>query len=255
MNVSAPCRASRHLLAAALAVATACGGARPPAPVMTLEQTMFTAADFLLECMSSAGIECIDHSPASDAWSAQGDLELIVRVPAAALPKYLMVSAQEMRRVSHVHKRVVEESATAVGLTRGLTCKASALRYVGNVFSARRELLAAQARRLGLHRTRVGPELAALIEAAAFLDKAWLVEARCAEGSIYVLVASTRELEPDDDPAAYPAAGWEAFVASTNRARLLRGYPNAATPLGPPLIDEAPRESVDAWLPVTRVGL
>jgi hypothetical protein len=222
---------------------------------MTPEQHMLAAADLLLECMSSAGLDCVPHNALSDAWSAQGDLELVARLPTPVLPRYLQLAASEMRSIAHVDQRVVAQSAAAVRLTRGLTCRARSARHVGVFFTARREQLAAQARALGLPRTSVRQDLADLIAAATPLDDTWLVEARCAGGMLYVLVGHTHTLEPDDDPAAYPAGGWEPVVASTDPDAPLRGYPNRLPPPGPRVVDEPPDESIDPWLPVTRLGL
>lgn len=233
----------------------ACSKPRPAPPAMSTEENMLAAADLLLECMSSAGLDCVHHNSASDAWSAHGDLELIAQVPSAVLPKYISSSATEMQRVSYVHQRVVEQSAAAVQFTHGLTCKARRARYAGLFFAARRDLLAAQARRLGLPRTAVREDLALLVEAAARLDRVWIVEAPCADGTLFVLVAHTHTLEADDDPAAYPAGGWEAVVAGTDPDALLRGYPTRLPAGGPKLVDSPPDESIDPWLPVTRLDL
>ncbi len=216
---------------------------------------MLTAADLLLECMSSAGIDCVHHNAASDAWSAHGDLELVAEVPSAVLPKYLATAAAEMQRVSYVRQRVAEQSAAAVRLTPGLSCKARRARYAGVVFAARRDLLAAQARALGLQRTAIRKDLSLLLAAAARLDDAWLVEAPCADGTLYVLVARTHTLEPDDDPAAYPSGGWDAVVVGTDPDALLRGYPNRLPARESRLVDSPPDESIDPWLPVTRLDL
>jgi hypothetical protein len=247
-------RPQRALLAVA-ALLMACGKAPPAQRPMPLDQRMLTAADFLLECMSSAGAECVAHSAASDAWSAHGDLEVVARVPAAVLSKYLSVAVDEMRRIDHVHRRVIDESRDAVRLTRRFPCRAHRARYVGAFFAVRRELLAQQARALGLHLTGVGADVAKLVETAALLDKAWLVTARCATSELFVLVAPTHELEPDDDPAAYPARGWQAITAATDPERLLRGYGGAPRSRAPRVADRAPSDSIDPWLPVMRTDL
>jgi len=242
-------------VAGLLAAAAACSKPHVTQPAPTLEQRMLTAADLLLECMSSAGLDCVPHNAGTDAWSAHGDLELIAKVPAAVLPKYLSLAAAELPRVTYVQQRAVEQSVGAVRLARGLTCKARRAEYVGCFFAARRGVLDEQARALGLPRTAVAEDLAVLLRAAAFLDKAWLVEARCAGGDLYVLVAPVHALAPDDDPAAYPAGGWQAIVAATAHDTILRGFPSPVPRPGPRIDDEAPEEAVDPWLPVTRLDL
>jgi len=79
---------------------------------------------------------------------------------------------------------------------------------------------------------------------------------RCDNGDLYVLVAPpTRELEPDDDPDAYVAGGFEPALASPDARRLLHGYAQPAAAPAPRVEDETPDGVVDPWIPVTEVDL
>jgi len=232
----------------------ACGATPPPRQPLTPEQQMLAAADAVIECMASAGSSCLHSSPAADAWAAQLELEHIVTTPAPLLPNLLLRAADTLTAATEVQRRVAAETDRAVPLTRDLSCKVIGVRDVGAELGARRAALIERAEGLGLGGTLAGSAAGTLAAAAEPLGRTQLVEARCRQGTVYVLISPPRgDLDPDEDPAAHAGGGWEAFVASHDQARLLRGH----EPLehAPRIIDVAPGDALDPWIPITEVDL
>lgn len=235
---------------------TACPKPRAVLPPPTVDQQIMAATNYALECMSSAGVDCLADSDARDGWSAQGDLELVTQLPLALLPTRVQVAAADLTDGRLAIERVVMEARRAEMRARDLSCRAVSVRYIGGRFIARRDQLSERARWLGLPHTTAAAAITALITATVALDRVRLVEANCDTGKVYALVEPpTRKLAADDDPEAYDGGGWQVFAASDDAARLIDGYLHPPRPRAAPLSDAAPVEFVHPWLPITEVDL
>ncbi len=205
--------------------------------------------------MGSAGTTCLYTSAAGTGWIAQTDLELIASEPPPVLAAQLLRAADKIGATADADHALAAESNLAAPLTRDLSCRAESVRNVGAEFRTRRLALVSRAENLGLGGTRAGPAVAALAGAAETLDGARLVRVRCRKGDLFVLLSPPQgKLDPDEDPRAHAGGGWRAFLVSYDESRVLRGLraPEAAAKQ---IVDPAPRDIVDPWIPVTEVGL
>lgn len=248
-------RAVGVALAPALAVA-ACSKPRPPAPPQTVDQMAAAAADTLLACLGGGSDGCAPVSPASEGWIAQGYLETIAWLPAALVPEAMLDAADDHRDPRIVDGRIATEIATAQERARDLSCRTAAVEPGGEAIAQRRAELVALATRMGVAGTAARPALTELAEASARLDRARLVTARCHGGDVYVLVVPpAHPIAPDEDPAAYAAGGWEAILASSDRAAVLLGGVPPLPAEAPPIEDAAAEGMIDPWLPIPEVEL
>ncbi len=234
----------------------ACHKPRPVVPGPTTDQQIMAATNFALECMSSAGVDCLADGDAGPGWSAQGDLELIMQLPLALIPGRMMTAADELADGRAAVERIVQEARRAEMRARDLSCTAISVSYIGERFITRRDQLSERARWLGLSHTAAAAAITALVTATVALDRVRLVEASCETGKVFALVEPpTRRLAADDDPEAYAGGGWQVFAASDKAERLLDGYRHPARPRTTPLKDSAPNEFIHPWLPITEVDL
>lgn len=215
---------------------------------------MLAAADAVLECMASAGVSCLYASPLADAWAAQHALEAVAKLPAPLLPNALLRAADELGTATVVARRIDAEAERMIALTRDLTCKPVRTRSVGAELDLRRRELVSRAEDLGLATTVAGPAVGALAATAEPMASVRLVEARCQEGAVFLLLAPPRgDLAPDEDPAAHAGGGWRVFAAGYDEQRLLRGEP--APPPAPRIVDSPRGDGLDPWIPATEIDL
>ncbi len=247
-----------RFVCAVAALATACGGSRrAPKPPPTVEQQILAASDAVLECLGSAGTSCLYTTAANAAWVAQQDLELVAALPPPVLARPLLVAADRAGDPREGARRANDETARAMPLAEDMSCRAVDVASVGAEFDARRTWLVDHATRMGLGATVLGPAVGTLRDAATPLGRARLVTARCNRGDLFLLIAPPDQpLAGDEDPRAHAAGGWEPFVVSTSRERLVRGVslrPEAAAPrVADPVHN---RDAVDPWIPVSEVEL
>ena len=239
-------------------LALGCGGARrTPAPPPTLDEQILSSADAVLECLGTAGSSCLYTTVGNAAWIAQQDLELVAALPPPVLAGPLLDAADGTVGPNEGVHRAVAETARAAAYTEDMSCRAVKVEDIGRDFDARRTTLVKYAERLGLGTTVVGSAVAALRDAALPLGRAKLVTAQCNRGDLYLLISPpNRARDQDEDPRAHSSGGWEPFVVSTSRERLVRGVPLPARGPAPLVADPAPdRAAVDPWIPVSEVDL
>jgi hypothetical protein len=239
------------LLALGLALA-ACGGRAAPTPAPTTDQQIAAASEAALECLGNAGVACVSASPASDAWMALDALTALDRLPPAAALGPLYRGADALRGAGGGLRAVTGEVERIVAVSRGHACQVLGIDDAR--LAARRAGLVARARSLGLDRTPLGDGVQALSTAAAQLDAAKLVRARCADTALWLLVVPPRtDVPADEDPRAYGGGGWQIVVASDDQRRLVF----APDPAAPELAADRPAQAdaVHPWIPVSELEL
>ncbi len=242
-------------LAAAFAILLVACASPAARSIETPTQSMSagSTARAFLECIGRSGAECVSPSPAGDAWAALGELERVDATPTPMLPAQLITAARALGGRAG-YRKLLEETLRAAAQSKDLSCRVTHVEEVGPALIARRDMLLKSAELLGLGSTRAGPPTGRIAAAVTPIHGSWLATAQCDTGRVFVLVAPPRvAIDADEDPRANPGAGWHAYAASIDRARLLRGGHIPLAP-APPLRD--PRGTgLDPWIPLSELEL